>query len=430
MSDFAMDASMGGEVRLYDIDAEAARKNEIIGNRISAHPEARGKWVYRAVDSLKAALTGADFVILSILPGTFREMQSDVHEPEKFGIWQSVGDTAGPGGLVRALRTLPMYRVIAEAIGQYAPKAWVVNYTNPMAACVRTLYEVFPGIQAFGCCHEVFGTQKLLADMLSDMEGIEDVGRAEIHTDIVGVNHFTWIVKATYKDMDLFPLYARFVEKHYETGYEHGKTGNWMNDSFSSAQRVKFDLFRRYGYIAAAGDRHLAEFCPPWYLKDPATVKAWKFGLTTVSWRIKQQKERMEKSGRLASGAEPVELKASGEEGVALMKALLGMTPVMSNVNLPNRGQIPNLPLGTVVETNAYFSRGRVAPLLAGNAPDGILPLIMPHALNQGLIVKAGLEKDRELAFKAFLNEPLVRIDRDEARELFDTMLENTKQYL
>ena len=131
-------------------------------------------------DRLKEALTGSDFAVISILPGTFDEMESDVHEPEKYGIYQSVGDTAGPGGMVRALRTIPMFVTIAEAIRDYAPQAWVINYTNPMSLCVKTLYHVFPQIKAFGCCHEVFGTQKLLAQIAESELGIADIKRDEI----------------------------------------------------------------------------------------------------------------------------------------------------------------------------------------------------------------------------------------------------------
>ena len=228
------------------------------------------------VDGYSATgLTGADFVVISILPGTFDEMESDVHAPEAYGIYQSVGDTVGAGGFMRAMRTIPMYVTIAEAIRDYSPNAWVINYTNPMTLCVRTLYHVFPKIKAFGCCHEVFGTQTLLTHILDEELGLKDVARQDIKVNVKGINHFTWFDKATYKGMDLFPIYRKFVEEHYESGYEYGDT-NWMNSSFACANRVKFDLFLRYGCIAAAGDRHLAEFMPGnEYLKDPGLVAKW-----------------------------------------------------------------------------------------------------------------------------------------------------------
>ena len=275
MSDLASDDQLSGTVRLYDIDNEAAKANEVIGNELTNSTPELSTWQYKKVDTLKEALEGSDFVIISILPGTFDHMDVDVHHPENYGIYQSVGDSVGPGGLMRALRTIPMYEVIAEAIKHYAPNAWVLNYTNPMTICTRTLYKVFPAIKAIGNCHEVFGTQKLLAEALADVEGIENVQREDIKVSVTGINHFTWLTSASYKGLDLFPIYKTFAEKYQEEGFESGNTGNWMNDHFSSANRVKFDLFLRYGAIAAAGDRHLAEFCPnAWYLKDSETVKS------------------------------------------------------------------------------------------------------------------------------------------------------------
>ena len=263
MGDLALEPQLAGTIRLYDIDREAAEHNAVIGNRYSALPGAVGEWKYRAVDSLQEALTGADFVVISILPGTFEEMRSDVHEPEKYGIYQSVGDTVGPGGLVRALRSIPQIAEIAAAVRDFAPDAWVINYTNPMTLCVRTLYEIFPQIKAFGCCHEGFGTEKLLCAMIEDSLGVSGVKRNELDVTVTGINHFTWLTRASWNGMDLYPVYRAFAEKYYESGFTDTPEKDWRTDTFAYRNRVKFDLFLRYGAIAAAGDRHLAEFCPP-----------------------------------------------------------------------------------------------------------------------------------------------------------------------
>ena len=431
MMDLAMDPSMCGTVRLYDIDRSAAERNEIIGNKISAHKEAVSKWHYEVSDSLEAALTGADFVVISILPGTFEEMRSDVHLPERLGIYQPVGDTVGAGGFMRAMRTIPMYVTIAEAIRDYAPNAWVINYTNPMSLCVRTLYEVFPGIKAFGCCHEVFGTQKLLCAMLDHEAGIKGVQRQDLYTTVTGINHFTWLTHASYKGIDLMPMYAEFADKYYETGFDEGGDKNWMNSHFNCAQRVKFDLFRRYGAIAAAGDRHLAEFTAPWYTADPDAVHGWKFSLTTVDWRVKDLGDRLQRSDNLISGKEELVLKPSGEEGHLLLKAVLGLGDLVSNVNIPNRGQIPNLPLGSVVETNAMFGRDRIEPVFAGAMPGNILPLVARHVYNQENTLKAALTCDRKLGFTTFMNDPqMAGVNFNDGQKLFDDMLENQRKYL
>ena len=431
MTDLAMDPQICGTVRLYDIDRSAAARNEIIGNKISAHPDAVSRWKYEVRDSLQEALTGADFVVISILPATFEEMRTDVHLPERLGIWQPVGDTIGAGGFMRAMRTIPMYVEIAEAIKAYSPDAWVINYTNPMSLCVRTLYHVFPEIKAFGCCHEVFGTQKLLCAMLKEKLGVEGVRRQDLYTTVTGINHFTWLTRASWQGVDLMPLYAEFAEEYWESGYEEGQDNNWMNSNFNCAHRVKFDLFRRYGAIAAAGDRHLAEFTAPWYTKDPETVASWKYNLTTVEWRIGDLQNRLRRSDDLISGKEPIVLKPSGEEGHLLLKAILGLGDLVSNVNIPNRGQIPNLPLGAVVETNAFFGRDRIEPVYAGPVPASILPLIARHVYNQENTLTTALSCDRKLGFTTFMNDPqLSSVMPVDGRKLFDDMLEAQRPWL
>lgn len=434
MSDLLTCEDICGTVSLYDIDKEAALANQTIGNMYSKLPECKSPWKYEAVDTAKQALEGADFVIISILPGTFDEMESDVHEPEKYGIYQSVGDTAGPGGIVRAMRTVPMFEEIAENIKAYAPKAWVINYTNPMTLCVRTLYRVFPEIKAFGCCHEVFGTQKFLAAIVKETFGLEeDVKRNEILVNPVGVNHFTWITEATWRNVDLFPIYKKFCESH-PNGYS--KDGapvdkNWMNNFFSSEECVKMDLFRRFGYIAAAGDRHLAEFCEgKWYLESPERVAEMHFGLTPVSWRKGDLETRLQKSREYLTGERPLKIRITGEEGVHQMRALLGLCDFVTNVNIPNRGQIPNLPLGAVVETNARFCADTVKPLFAGEIPASILPLIHRASAQQEALNEAIAARDLEQIFCVFANDPLVTCGMADARKLFDQMCENTKKYL
>lgn len=432
MSDLAVCEDMSGSVYLYDIDLEAAEHNEVIGNKFNDAEGAVARWNYFAAKTPKEALTGADFIIISILPGTFDEMESDVHAPEKYGIYQPVGDTSGPGGLIRAMRTVPMYEEIAEYIKEYAPEAWVINYTNPMTLCVKTLYRVFPEIKAFGCCHEVFGTQEFLAKMVAEELG-EKVKRSEIKVNPVSVNHFTWLTEARYKNIDLFPYYEKFCEKHKD-GYMDEETVKRFNAAepwFYTNNKLKMELFRKYGYIAAAGDRHLAEFLPgKWYLESPERAKEMGFFLTPVSYRKKTLKERLKKSARLRSGEEEVKLEPSGEEGVQQMRALLGLCELCTNVNIPNVGQIPNLPLGAVVETNAIFRSGTVTPIMAGNVPKSIYPLVSRICTQQENISQAIAERDLGALFYTFVNDPLVTCSMEDAKKLFNEMIENTKEYL
>lgn len=434
MSDLVENADMSGCVYLYDIDRKAAKNNEIIGNKMNDAEGARSHWDYKAVDTIGDALNGADFVVISITPGTFDEMESDVHAPEKYGIYQSVGDTSGPGGIIRAMRAIPMFEGFANDIRKHCPNAWVINYTNPMTLCVKALYKTFPEIKAFGCCHEVFGTQKLLAAMLDDMCGIEGVRRDEIKVNPVGVNHFTWLTSATYRNMDLFPTYGEFCKKYRDKGFSNdGKSidGNWMNNYFESFEKVKMDLFLRFGWIAAAGDRHLAEFCEgKQYLENVERVHEMGFNLTPVSWRKKHLVELLEKSERLVSGEEKPEIKNTGEEGVMQMRALLGLCDLITNVNIPNMGQIPNLPIGAVVETNAVFTSDSLKPVLAGEIPTEIYPLVARICAEQENLSDAIEKRDVDRILNAFLGDPLVTCGMAEGEKLFREMCENTKKYL
>ena len=204
-----------------------------------------------------------------------------------------------------------------------------------------------------------------------------------------------------------------------------------MNNSFASAEKVKIDLFNRFGWIAAAGDRHLAEFCEgKWYLESPERVKEMRFGLTTVTWRKNDLKERLAKSARLVSGEEEVKINGTGEEGVNQIRALLGLCDLVTNVNIPNRGQIPNLPLGAVVETNAVFRANSLEPVFAGPIPTEIYPLISRVCAEQELISEGIAERDLNKIFCAFANDPLVTCGMEDAKKLFKEMCENTKEYL
>ncbi|MDR1986619.1 MAG: alpha-glucosidase/alpha-galactosidase [Treponema sp.] len=444
MQDLAFEQEISGQIELYDTKLEDAQTNEIIGNALLSQHNP-GHWRFHANPALEDALTGSDVVFVSILPGDFEEMAVDVHAPEAYGICQSVGDTAGPGGIIRALRTIPQFRVIAQAVKKYAPDAWVINYTNPMAICTRTLYKAFPQIKAAGCCHEVFNTQKLLATVL-EMGGCAPKGsikREEIYTRVLGINHFTWIDKASWKNINIFPYYAQFVDRYGDSGFRGAEAattfaaGSASGEDpeeavrrrfFSSAERVKMDLFRRYGLIAAAGDRHLAEFCPrSWYLASPEQVASWGFALTPVSWRMANRDSLIAQAQAYREGTKTMIPVMSGEEGIKIVKALIGQGELISNVNMPNQGQMPDMPRDAVVETNAAFSRDTIQPLVSGELPIDLRDVVMHHVLAQEGIIEAVFEQDHEKAFRVFSQDLAVQtLPLKDGRALFDQMCSKT----
>lgn len=429
MSDLAVCPDLSGRVDLYDIDLPAAQLNARLGAWIQSQPGAVSDWTYRAVPTIEEALAGANFVVCSIQPGPLEAMEADLTIPERYGLLYPVGDTIGAPGLMRGLRSAIIYAGFAEAIAEHCPDAWVINYTNPMTICTRTLTRVAPGLKAFGCCHEVFGTQHLLAGLVAKYWDVPEPARQEIQVNVLGINHFTWLDRATYKGRDLFDLLdEHLAQEGTLRPYTEEEVRGW-NNYFRSAEQVKYALYRHYGWLAAAGDRHLAEFVPG-FLVDEETIHRYGFSRTPISYRYGRYKDLGRVAERILSGEEPFTVQHSDEEAVEQMRALVGLGDMFTNVNLENGGQIENLPYGAVVETNAYFSTDSVRPVVAGPLSDGVLNLVEPHVHNQEMIVEAALTGDVDLAFQAVFSDPLTRLPIDKAWEMFQAMVEATKDYL
>jgi alpha-galactosidase len=430
MFDLALSPELAGQVALYDIDLDSARLNEQLGSWLQDQPGVRSRWHYQAVADLDVALKGADFVVLSIQPGSLECMASEVAIAEQHGMFFPVGDTAGAPGLVRGLRAATIYAGFARAIARACPNAWVINYTNPMTICTRTLTRVEPGLKVFGCCHEVFATQRMLASLVGQHQGLTPAPvRDEIQVNVLGINHFTWIDRAFYQQTDLLDLVRCHIQQPgVLRPYTQQEVESW-NSWFHSAEQVKYGLFQRFGILAAAGDRHLVEFMPG-FTRSPEELFRWGVIRTPIAWRIERWRKAPQRTRDLMSGKEPLSLGASGEEGVLQIKALLGLGDLVTNVNVENRGQVSNLPLNAVVETNAHFSRDQVRPLSAGALPAGLQSLIARHVSNQEMIVEAALTRDKEMAFQAVFNDPANRLPADETWEMLNQMLQASREFL
>jgi alpha-galactosidase len=429
MIDLARCPDLTGEVALYDIDMDSARLNEQLGNWIQGQAGVVSHWHYLAVPTLREALQNADFVIISIQPGPLELMAEEIALAEEYGLFFPVGDSTGAPGLNRGLRSASMYKDFAEALAAFCPNAWIINYTNPMSICTRTLTRVAPELKVFGCCHEVFSTQRMLARVAAQYLDIETPPRDKIQVNVLGINHFTWVDRANYQGHDLLDLLKHHISQPGTLRtYTQAEVEGW-NNWFHSADQVKFTLFQRFGILAAAGDRHLVEFLPG-FIRSPEVLFKWGLIRTPVSWRIERWAAAPQKTYDLMDGVTPLVVGSSGEEGVNMIRALLGLGDLVTNVNLENVGQISNLPLRAVVETNAYFSRDNLRPLWAGALPAGVAPLINQHIANQELIIEAALTGKKDLAFQAFFNDPTHHLPIDTAWEFFNRLLEVNRQYL
>lgn len=429
MIDLALCHELTGEVALYDIDMDSALLNEQLGNWLQTQPGVVSRWRYVALSTLRETLQDADFVVISIQPGPLELMQDEIALVEEYGLFFPVGDTTGAPGLIRGLRSASIYKDFSEALATYCPDAWVINYTNPMSVCTRTLTRVAPELKVFGCCHEVFSTQRMLARVASRYLDIEAPSRNEIQVNVLGINHFTWVDIATWQGHDLLQLLKYHLDQPGTLCTYTQAEVEGFNDWFHSTDQVKFNLFKRFGLLAAAGDRHLVEFLPG-FIHSPETLFKWGIIRTPVSWRIERWMTAPKKTRDLIKGVTPLLLEPSGEEGIGIIKALLGLGDLVTNINMENAGQVSNLPLHTVVETNAYFSLDAIRPLSAGALPAGVAPLVNQHSANQELIIEAALTENTDLAFQAFFNDPSNHLPLDDAWELFNKLLELNSKYL
>jgi alpha-galactosidase/6-phospho-beta-glucosidase family protein len=427
MSDLAFDPRLDATVRLFDIDQNAARRNADIGRRyadVSRGVPAK----YEVHDDLNTALEGADIVVISILPGRFEDMAFDINIPAAFGVPQAVGDTVGPGGFVRSLRSIPMMATFAKAIKEVAPDAYVCNLTNPMSALTGALFSVFPEILAWGECHEVTKIRKQVAWIAGQESGDASAYTfRDVSVNVLGINHFTFVNQITLEGRNMMPAYRDFAAAHRVKGWAQSEANesDEHRQYFGTRNLVAFDLLSRFDIPAAAGDRHLVEFFPVAdYLRDPG---AWGFALTPVDFRQRDRAAKKARAEQMRAGDFPVTAKRSDEAMIDQIAALMGGGDFTSNVNLPNAGQFDGVPMGAIVETNAIFGVSGIVPQPAGRLPKGLEEIVSGHAHRQSQLVKAVLEGDRGAIFPLFRADPLLaEINDRDARKMYDQMVDAT----
>lgn len=416
---FREDDLRGATITLHDIDAGALDIVFRIGQKLKAVKNYDCK-LEKTLD-LVEAITGSDFVILAISTGGLMAMQSDLTIPERYGIYQTVGDTVGPGGLARALRNIPVLVNIARNIETYAPGAWLLNYTNPMTTLCRAI-GMTSNIIAIGLCHEYVHVRNHLAKLMH-------LDQTKFIARVAGINHFPWILGLMVEDEDIHVQLSNLMGD-----IQSGKTTVDRFNPTSTADRylLKAHLFHVYGHLPAAGDRHLIEFFP-----GLLTVKAGRvaqFGIRRTSIFERHIWQTGFKTFNLAMLNGFVNLETflrnpSGEAAIPIIKAFIHDKPYEGIINFPNRGQVENLPENSVVESIlTLFPDGKIS-FIPSCLPDNIHGIVFRHVLNQELIVKAALTGNRKDAIEALINDPLIPQPQI-ANKLLDEMLYANKDYL
>ena len=397
----------GFTVRLVDIVPEAAETMAALGRRIAA--EHGSTITVDAFTDRRAALAGARFVATTIAVGSAEGWRADLDIPERHGIHQTVGDSVGPGGVLRALRHVPELLAIARDIADVAPTAQLVNYSNPLTANVRAITK-HTGVNAVGLCH---GTMHTAAALARDL-GVDPAG---VSARFAGLNHLCWLLDLRSGDEDLYPLLRARVEER-AGGRDAESTRREGVHSPVSA-----DLMRTFGLYPAPGDRHVSEFFGD-YLRHTGGELGWGLqGGQDMTREYIDEKGRLWDSLRAqADGSEPVAAPRNqeAERLVAITEAMYtGREHVELAVNLPNRGVIANLPGDAVVEVPAVVGSHGISGVSVGRLPDAIAAVLSARAFQQELVVEAAVGGSRAIALQALALDPLVP-DAATARAILD----------
>ncbi len=382
---------------LHDIDADALDLVTRACQRVNK--ELDGTLHITSDLDRTETLRNADFVILCVAIGGLQAMGNDLAIPEKYGIYQSVGDTVGPGGLARGLRHIPFAVQIAREMEALCPNAWMLNLTNPMTTICRGVTRA-TSIRTIGLCHEVdIFRRRHLAPLF-------DVPQEAITLNVAGINHLPIILEFTVDGKHGIPLLQDWLEKHdvFEFVDQHA---SGVEDVFEDRLCVKLALFQKLGVLFGSGDRHIAEFFPG-FLTD-VNHRGGRYGvmLTTIEQRKELTRQRRVRHEQFVEGGDE-DLSPTDEQMASVMAALSGGSPGQFIVNIPNTGQIDNLSREATVECMAHIDRLGVRPLAVGNLPYPAFAVIAPHAARQELIVEAALSGERQPALAALSTDPLV----------------------
>lgn len=422
------DIELCAMVKLYDIDKTCALANEVIGNNIHDRGNTKGDIVYLACDEAEEALRDADFVILAFEPGGLEEQVSQLHLPETYGIFQTGGENSGLSSVIRALKIMPLCAEYSHMIEHLCPNAWVINLCTPMAESMTILHNEFTEMKLVGVSSDTFASRELIATMLCESRGISGIRRRDIKTNLLGISGFSWYDEITWEGEDLMPLFREYAKKYGDSGYEY-RINEYKTNPDADAHRVKFDLFLRFGMIPAVNDRSAAEFCPPWYTKNTKEMNSWKFSPMTVNYKKRIMTDKTARVKKYMSG-EALPKSVDSTEVPEIIRALCGGGNLISAVSLPNKGQVENLPLNAIVETNALISCESVRPVCSGKLPESAAGLSVRHVYNRQAVVRAFEERDLDIAFNAFLNDPLMTCSLTEATELYREMLSAVRSHL
>lgn len=411
------DAFKDAEIALMDIDEERLNYIKLACEKIVRAGNYPAK--VTATTNRAEALKGADGVLCTILAGDVEVWKYDITIPKKYGIDINVGDTRGPAGIFRALRTIPVMLDICADIEKYCPNAIFLNYTNPMAMLCRAMQEKFPKLKITGLCHSVQGTAKMLAEWCG-------VNPEEIDYTCAGVNHQAFYLELKHNGKDLYPTLKEAMKK----------------PEILNAEQVRNNMFLNLDYYVTESSGHNSEYVA-WYRKRADLIDKyctngtnWNPGAHAYildSYTSRKDTWRNEINEFLDKPDSEVDLSRGLEYAAYIFNAVFGDNTIFKfNGNVRNFNLIDNLPYGCCVEVPVVASKNKLESVAVGKLPDQLAVLINTTARCEELAVQAALEGDARKVFWACAFDPLTSavLTLDEIQQMVTEMLEQNKDYL
>ncbi|HEX5414279.1 MAG TPA: alpha-glucosidase/alpha-galactosidase [Chloroflexota bacterium] len=393
-------------ISLMDINAERLELIGALADRLVREQNLPAR-IERTTDR-RAALDGADYVIVAIQVGGVPAVRPDVEIPHRCGVDQAVGDTLGPGGVFRGLRTVPVILEICRDMAELCPRALLINYSNPMSMICWAVGATTK-IQAIGLCHSVQGTSRQLA-------GYVDVDYDEVAYWVAGINHQAWFLRFERRGDDLYPRLRAAL----------------ANPEIYGKDPVRFELMRHFGYFPTESTRHNSEYVPYFRrTRELAEKYAPPWG-RDYDLYVARQERYYDNVKRQVSGEEPIPADRTHEYCSYIIQSRETNTPLRINANVPNTGLITNLPNGCCVEVPCLVDNAGIHPCFVGDLPAQCAALNRANIAVQELAVRGVLSGDREAIYRAVALDPLTAavLPLDEARRMTDDLFAASAPWL
>lgn len=382
----------GGELRLIDIDPERLHLSEQLMRKVVKELGVEDKWRIRSSVNRRDLLPGTDYIVNAIEVSGVACVRLDNDIPLEFGVSQNIGDTIGPGGLMKSMRTIPVWLDILRDVRELCPRAIVLNYTNPMNMMCLAGFRAVPEVQVVGLCHSVQGTSRMLA-------GYADVPYEQVQWKCAGINHLAWFTEFNGPDGEsLYPVLMA--------------QANDRESKFAKDEPVRSDMMRHFGAFITESSGHLSEYLP-YYRKrkdllDKYTDTGYRgeesfYANNWPNWRKGQDESR----AKQISGETEIKLERSYEYGAWIIESVEKNVPIMIHGNVANNGCISNLPQDGCVEVACLINQNGIQPTRFGRLPSQMAAICDSNMRMFDLGADAAIHRSKQFARYALAMDPL-----------------------